>query len=529
MSNLPYWQEKIQEKRKQTPWRNFLMEICSRQAMNIYKNKGAISRYPETWREPPLVSPREFGKNIETREIGIKFLHEFTDLYKHQEQMRLMQWFDNENCDYAEVYGAKNCYLSFSVGLGAENMLYSFIAANNIKNTLNSLSVMNGSENVYSSRIIISSYNIFYASNIHNSHNIWFSSNLIGCSECLYCSWLTNQSYMIHNKQYSKDDYIREKEYILQDKELFDKSYTHITEQKIENILSENVIWWWLNLCSNINNGYSGFKITDGQNFFIAWGWESNFLYCYDCLDVGFQWLNHDYYGVHYCGEWSNNIYCCSSISSCSHVFYSYFLENCSFCLWCIGLKNKQFCILNKQYSKGDRYTKVDEIFSQMEKDWTLGEFFPASMNPFYFNDTAAYLIDSSFTKEEVIAKWYLRRDEPIKVDIPEWSKVVKTSELDQYEWRIINGDFIPQTRHPERNEVESKDLISLWWDPSTTVGMTQTRWIDPEILNCIIQDESWNIYRIVKMEYDFLIKHWLPLPRKHRLDRMKENFRIGS
>lgn len=47
---------------------------------------------------------------------------------------------------------------------------------------------------------------------------------------------------MIHNKQYSKDDYIREKEYILQDKELFDKSYTHITEEKIENILCENII-----------------------------------------------------------------------------------------------------------------------------------------------------------------------------------------------------------------------------------------------------------------------------------------------
>ncbi len=40
-------------------------------------------------------------------------------------------------------------------------------------------------------------------------------------------------------------------------------------------------------------------------------------------------------------------------------------------------------------------------------------------MNPFYFNDTAAYLIDDTFTKEEVEAKGYMRRDEPIAVDIP--------------------------------------------------------------------------------------------------------------
>jgi hypothetical protein len=51
-------------------------------------------------------------------------------------------------------------------------------------------------------------------------------------------------------------------------------------------------------------------------------------------------------------------------------------------------------------------------------------------MNPFYFNDTAAYLIDPSFTKEEVVAKGYLRRDEPIKVDVPEWMEVVESKDL---------------------------------------------------------------------------------------------------
>lgn len=55
-------------------------------------------------------------------------------------------------------------------------------------------------------------------------------------------------------------------------------------------------------------------------------------------------------------------------------------------------------------------------------------------MNPFYFNDTAAYLIDDSFTKEEVEAAGYLWRDEVIKVDIPEGVEVVKTSELGEYE-----------------------------------------------------------------------------------------------
>jgi hypothetical protein len=55
-------------------------------------------------------------------------------------------------------------------------------------------------------------------------------------------------------------------------------------------------------------------------------------------------------------------------------------------------------------------------------------------MNPFYFNDTAAYLIDPSFTKEEVVKLGFLWRDEPIKVDIPVDSQIISSSDLDQFE-----------------------------------------------------------------------------------------------
>jgi hypothetical protein len=112
-------------------------------------------------------------------------------------------------------------------------------------------------------------------------------------------------------------------------------------------------------------------------------------------------------------------------------------------------------------------------------------------MNPFYFNDTAAALIED-FDRDEIVAEWYLRRDEEIAVDIPDWMDVVKVDELGQYESRV---DWV--------------------WS------------IDPSILKKVIKDEKWNVYRVIKMEYDFLVKHWLPLPRKHWLERLKWHFRI--
>ena len=51
---------------------------------------------------------------------------------------------------------------------------------------------------------------------------------------------------------------------------------------------------------------------------------------------------------------------------------------------------------------------------------------------------------------------------------------------------------------------------------------------IDEEILKKVIIDEQGNVRRIVNMEYVFLMKYGLPLPRKHWIERMKENFRIG-
>ena len=135
--------------------------------------------------------------------------------------MMVQQRFENENCEYAETYGSKNCYLSFGVGQQAENILYSSNSYDNIRNILNSFSVITNSDNIYSSKIITQSYQIFYSSNVHNSSDIRFSNNLMGCRECLFCYDLSNQSYCINNQTFSADDYYKQKEWLLKQKENF--------------------------------------------------------------------------------------------------------------------------------------------------------------------------------------------------------------------------------------------------------------------------------------------------------------------
>ena len=114
-------------------------------------------------------------------------------------------------------------------------------------------------------------------------------------------------------------------------------------------------------------------------------------------------------------------------------------------------------------------------------------------MNPFYFNDTAAYLIDDSFTKEEVEKAGYLRRDEEIKVDIPANAEVITPKDMNQYQWYNDQWEWT----------------------------------MNSEILKKVIKDNQWNYYKIMPLELEFLQKHGLPLPEIHWLDRIKLWFKF--
>ena len=472
------------------------MEIASWYTINLNKNNNMISRYPSNNRMGSIVSKQEYESlwdqmNLMEIDSGMSFMEQLHSLRKIFKHPNIITFGNNETSDFSDVvFGAKNAYLSFTIWGNSENIIYSTICYINCRNILNSVRVTDNSENVYYSKIVTNSYNIFYSRYIDNSSDIRFSSNLIWCKHCIWCDNLINQSYCINNKSMGKEIYEQEKYKILNQKDNFNIFFASVNNKAL-NYESDNSSGVGILYSSNIKDWFYVKRATEWRNLiFIDWINHANNYY-----DVFEAWVNSDdFYAVSNAGTNSNHLYCCTQIESSSNLYYSYHMEFCSFCLGCIGLKNKSYCILNKQYSKEERYEKVDEIFSQMEKDGTLGQFFPATMNPFYFNDTAAYLIDPTFTKEEVTAKGYLWRDEAIKVDIPEWMEIVKTSELGNYEWFDTEGNWT----------------------------------IKADILKKVIQDEEGNVYRIIPMEYKFLVKHGLPLPRKHWLERMKENFRIN-
>jgi len=497
MSNLEKWENIIKEKRKKTNFRDFIKEIPSWLWMVFYRNEGVISRYPHTDRSK-ICDVKVFDdENSKVLASGLEyddsidFFDNVKSLFLNIKLPSMLHYWIVESSEYADsVLSSNRVYLSNIVILNCENIFYSAFVRENCKDVYNSIYVIGNNSIIYFSKGIQESYKIFYSKYIIASNNIWFSSNLIWCQECIFCDNLENKSYFINNQEFTKEEYLVQKSKILVQKNIFMDFFFKVNNRG-KNYGSTNVAWVFLTNCEDVENSACSMNIKNGRHVFFAWSpkWNSNL---YDAFPSGAGGWD-DFYAMQWAGWGSSNVYCSMGLSGSTSIYYSYFLENCSFCLACVWLKNKSFCILNKQYSKEEWHSLTDKIFSQMNDDGILWDFFPWSLNPFYFNDTAAYLIDDSFTKEEVEKDGYLWRDEAIKVDIPENAEVLNSKDLNKFQGFDENWNWL----------------------------------IDPEIMKKVIKDEKWNIYRIVKMEYDFLMKHWLPLPEIHWLERIKMWFKF--
>lgn len=485
--DIKIWEEKIKEKRKNTDFRVFIKEIASWFPVTFYKNNSLISRYPVNDRIKKVIKNTDYAVERDSfLKYAIDFNWEdfeskFNELIKNVEQPNTTNYWWIENSDYADVvFNTKNAYLSFQVVYDNENVLYSFCVKYNCRNIFNCVMVRNNCENIFHWVYVINSFNVFYSKNIVDSNNIWFSKNLMWCSECIFCDWLSNMKFCINNKKLPEEEYFKQKNEILKQKKNFTNWYKNLVS--IESIQSKSFV---LN-SSDIEKWIMIYWVNVWKNVILMWSDNTWSQRIYDSLVWGSGWST-DFYWTSSCWT-AHNLYACESIWMSSNLYYCMNLHHCSFCIWCVWLKNKSYCILNKEYSKEEWYILANKIFEEMEKKWTLGNFFPWNNNPFYFNDTLAYLIDDSFTKEEVTREWYLWRDEETKVDIPTWIEIINNSWLDKFEW--------------------------FWED---------WKWIiEEEILDKAVKDEKWNIYKIVKMEYDFLIKYELPLPTLHWLDRIK-------
>jgi hypothetical protein len=356
-----------------------------------------------------------------SQEIDFKkpFFEQLKSLWRNVPDIALMN-INPVNSDYCSITeGNKNCYLVVG-GDFNENVMYSSFTFNS-KDSVD-LHWVSKSDLIYESSDCISCSRLKYSRECESCLDSAFLFNCKNCSNCFGCVNLRNASYCMFNEQLDKETYEQ------RIKEIDLSSYSKIEE--IRKKFDEFIFKYphkFARLVRSVNS--TGDNLEGSKNSFN----------CFDVFggakDSGNIWLAYsqitNLYDCDHCGTISENCYSTSTvypgnqvmfsrfIFNSHDIYYSYNCHNCSNLFGCVGLRNKSYCIFNKQYSKEEYEGLVLKLKKHMDQMpyvdkvgnlHTYGDFLPIDLSPFGYNETVAQEL-FRLSKTEAESKGYFWRE----------------------------------------------------------------------------------------------------------------------
>lgn len=384
-----------------------------RNEKNLYYNKSCLSGktiialYPTN--SPFKIIDQDewwddsFDATIYGRDFDFSrpFFEQFKNLQK--EVPRWSRIFVNcENSDFTNnCADVKNGYLSFS-SYNSENIYY----CTRVLRLNTCVDCLNVKDSEYCSQCndCGKCYNTHFSQLSENCTDSYFLFDCKNCRDCILCAQIRNKQYMVHNKQYTKEEYeklkedflikqlpVRKKEIAAQLEEL--KKQVPIKHLRLIN--AENCVGDFINDSKNVTNGFYAVECEDCINVYGS----SKLKNCYDnyvndkselCLEGD---TSYEIYDCKFCTYTGSS----NRVSYCDQCFYI----NDSF--GCIGLKHEKYMILNKKYSKEEYEQMRKKIDEHMKRTGEFGKPFPSTLSPFPYNITVAqdfYPIDQVFAQK---------------------------------------------------------------------------------------------------------------------------------
>ncbi|MCX6723225.1 MAG: hypothetical protein NT094_04160, partial [Candidatus Staskawiczbacteria bacterium] len=310
----------------------------------------------------------------------------------------------------------KNCYMMVATN-GSEDCMYGNWNQQ-CKNCVDCWSVID-CEIMYESLNARSSYKCFFVDDCVESSEMYFCRDCRRCNNCFGCIGLRGKSYCWFNEQLTKEEYQRrftEISFAYEDLQSMRKradefwlkySRKYCQGTKSINSTGDNI--------SSDKNVHYGFNVRRSENTSYSQdAWEER-----DCRDLTEALDNSLDYEMEGAG-WGAN---CISMAKSWYNRNSYYSElnyNCHDIFGCMSLRNKSYCIFNKQYTEEEYKILKGKIIAHMKNTGDWGEFFPAEISPFPYNDSLA-MDYFPLSRDEVVSrglKWYNRDARDYKVTL---------------------------------------------------------------------------------------------------------------
>ncbi|MEK7193662.1 MAG: hypothetical protein AAB652_02630 [Patescibacteria group bacterium] len=344
-------------------------------------------------------NPLEYGQEYD---FSRPFFEQFDELL-HKVPLKNLNVVNGVNSDYSNNFTEpKNCYLCFN-GNQSEDCMYSH-GITFCRDCVD-VSHLSKCESCYDSFWLTSCTTNVGCNNCESSFNLWFSKNCAGCSDCVGCVGLRKKQYHIFNQPYSKEDYqAKLKELNLGSYGEYQKVraqahdfWSKFPNKFIEGLHNTRVSGNYIDHSKDVKNS---FLVREGEHLKFC-QYIQELPGCKDCYDWSIWGDNGQLmYECHACGIGTQNVRFCLFTQEDSHdIEYSMVCSGSSYLFGCVGLRKKQYCILNKQYSK-EEYEKLlpkirEHMSSMPYKDqqgrlYQYGEFFPIELSPVGYNESMA-------------------------------------------------------------------------------------------------------------------------------------------
>lgn len=348
---------------------------------------------------------KSYGRDFDSSR---PFFDQLGDLYKAVPHYALMNA-ASDNCEYSNMtWRSKNCYLIFGC-IDDENCDYGHILWNS-RDCTDCLYLFK-SELCYESVDCINCNKLLYSQDCESCADSIGLFDCRGCNNCIGCVNLQQKSYYIFNKPFTKEEYND----FLKGNPLSDPNTIKKILEEREKIRLKLPHRFYF---GSRNNNVSGNYITNAKNvhyaFDIKAGEDAKFGFTVrtfkDSYDVSFNPDIESSYQTMACGG-SNNIIVCHLCNTCSYAYYSEHCYNSHNIFGCQGLRSGEYCILNKQYSKEEYETLKEKIIEHMKKTGEWGQWFPAKMSPFAYNESIVNEY-APLKKEEALSRGYGWKDD---------------------------------------------------------------------------------------------------------------------
>ncbi len=470
-------------------WRNertLYSRTCDktdRQIISMYPAESPYTVYEHTAWWADDWEALQYGRDLD---VSKPFFAQLEALLKAVPRPSLYN-VNTVNSDYVNYTSeAKDSYMSAVVYGQSEDVHYCY-SVDEVKSCVD-CTYLKGVEGCYDCVSCVSCYDCSYSFRLQGCRDCLFSVNLTGCSDCLLSSNLVHKQYCIENVQYTKAEYQRKlKEYDFTSAAMIAEYKAKFNQIRLSAVMPyarivncEDCTGDELYNCKNVKDSFVSVNVQDsryGAGQVVA-------DHVYDGSGGGYEWC----YEVNNTGQSAHCLFT-SGVRESSGMLYSEWCHTCHDCFGCVGLRNKQYCILNKQYTKTEYERLVPQLIAAMRERGEWGEYFPMRLSPFGYNESVA---QSYFP---------LRKDQAGALGA-KWQTLPAGPSYD-------GPVYTPQ------------DSIQIYIDSETERSRLLAG-----VLKCAVSGKP---YKITPHELAFYLERKIPIPQTHSDVRFTERFGLSN